>query len=143
MGKSDRSKTHITPVHRQIDILYRQAYSCIHPLLKCKNEVERQVINATCRRCVSQLLLLAKKSRVRLSPVMRRSICRGCHLILDSRVTSRLKMHNTGFIVTCEACGTRNVISLQPNKPYRPSYFERMLPDSDLPVIDTDENKQS
>nr|CDS27144.1 ribonuclease P protein subunit RPR2 [Hymenolepis microstoma] len=138
MGKKDRSKTHITPIHLQIDILYRQAYSCVHPLLNCKNEVERQVIYSTCRRCVRQLLLLAKKSRVRLSPVMRRSICRGCHLILDSRVTSRLKMHSSGIIVTCETCGTRNITSLQPNKPYRPSYFERTLPDSKIPVAEID-----
>lgn len=89
------------------------------------------------------MLHLAKKSRVRLSPVMRRSICRGCHLILDSRTTGRLRFHKTGIVIICDACGTQNRTPLQPNAPYRPAYFERMLPDSKLPTVEINDNKSS
>ncbi|VDK35033.1 unnamed protein product [Taenia asiatica] len=143
MGKNTKADGLASPVHRQIDILYRQAYSCVYPLLDASSDFERQMSHFICRRCVNQMLHLAKKSRVRLSPVMRRSICRGCHLILDPRTTGRLRFHKTGIVVTCDACGTQNRTPLQPNAPYRPAYFERMLPDSKLLAIEINDNKPS
>uniref|UniRef100_A0A5K3ETV2 Ribonuclease P protein subunit p21 n=1 Tax=Mesocestoides corti TaxID=53468 RepID=A0A5K3ETV2_MESCO len=133
----------VTPVHQQINILYRQAHGCIYPLINARGEAEREVSYLACRRCIKQLLYLAKKSRVRLSPVMRRSICRGCHLILDSRTTCRLRLHKMGLVLICEGCGTRNKLPFQRNSSYQPAFFERMLPDSVLPTVDTSENQSS
>lgn len=126
----------MTPVHRQIDVLYRQAYACVYPPTTLpQNKTDRELSYSVCRTCVRQLLQLAKKSRTRLSPVMRRSICRGCLLILDARCTGHLRLHKYGIILKCDSCGTRNRTPIQPKAPYRYSYFERMLPDTKIPNI--------
>ncbi|BHF77334.1 hypothetical protein SprV_0602043800 [Sparganum proliferum] len=82
-----------------------------------------------CRSFVRQLLCLAKKLRVRLSPVMRRSICPSCFVILEPSVTCRLRFRKRRLITRCEACGAVSHLPV-PSGVWQPCYFEEVLVDS-------------
>lgn len=118
-----------------MNLLYQQAYACIYPP---GDQASMGVRMTLCRSYVSQLQSLASKSRARLSPVMRRSICRGCRIILDARITCRMRLHKKGIVSLCAGCGTRTLLPLS-GKTYAPCYFEKVLPDSKLPQTHVEE----
>ncbi|KAL7056047.1 hypothetical protein AAHC03_021162 [Spirometra sp. Aus1] len=121
-------KDKVSPAHKHINVLYQQARSCLVPPVDSEDAgLQGRIL--ICRSFVRQLLCLAKKSRVRLSPVMRRSICRSCFVILEPSVTCRLRFRKRRLITRCEACGAVSHLPV-PSGVWQPCYFEEVLVDS-------------
>ncbi|VDL94128.1 unnamed protein product [Schistocephalus solidus] len=125
----------VTPAHKHVNVLYQQARSCLASLT-VNEDADLQGRIFICRSLVRQLLCLAKKSRVRLSPVMRRSICQNCFVILEPSVTCRLRFRKRRLITRCEACDAVSRLPV-PSGIWQPSYFEEVLVDSRFPPEET------
>ncbi|VEL43212.1 unnamed protein product [Protopolystoma xenopodis] len=104
--------SHCLPVHQHISLLYSQAYDVLAAVFSESDEFVKRMAIRLSRNYVTSLLKLAKKSRLRISPTIKKSICPRCNLVLIGGNTCSMVIRKRLIIKSCHHCFFKTVLRL-------------------------------